>query len=329
MVFFTSILAQSNKNEFETEQQFCFENHADLTFAYASQNASIHCSAYTQTIKTDVTRQDHGAPLYLSATIYDWLMDGKLQAYSLKEKVPLSKEEIKELYSVNDTIINYDPVTYQPNTFVKKTVHIDYVECYKVKQLWKITGDEISNEVLGITPILKFKTIEKELCWIPIKQKKSTASIINNPANVWVKTNEDVIPFSKSMRENKNVKKLIWSNPIKNKTPIYKPDYNIHLNNTPFEKDFLKDLTTNTLIDTVTTFDPETYAETIEIFVNEPVTYEDLKFLRLNQAWHLNLEDYYIGSKLLGIMPLRIIEDNLYGEKRLINFYLMIVGKLE
>ncbi|HMN89202.1 MAG TPA: gliding motility protein GldN [Saprospiraceae bacterium] len=62
-------------------------------------------------------------------------------------------------------------------------------------------------------------------------------------------------------------------------------------------------------VDTVTTFDPETYDETIKIVVNE-INPEDIKRFRIKEVWFFDKELSTLRVRILGIAPLRDIKDD-------------------
>ena len=62
-------------------------------------------------------------------------------------------------------------------------------------------------------------------------------------------------------------------------------------------------------VDTVITFDPETYEEKIQIVRNE-VNLEDVKRFRLKEIWFFDEESSTMKVRILGIAPLLEVKDN-------------------
>lgn len=61
-------------------------------------------------------------------------------------------------------------------------------------------------------------------------------------------------------------------------------------------------------IDTVLTFDPETYEEKMKIVINE-INYEDIKRFRVKEVWFFDKEVSTLQVRILGIAPLRDVKD--------------------
>ena len=57
-------------------------------------------------------------------------------------------------------------------------------------------------------------------------------------------------------------------------------------------------------VDTIITFDPETYAENITIAKTPKVTYEDMIGHKINQIWYYNSNTKSLNSYLVEIAPL-------------------------
>ena len=61
-------------------------------------------------------------------------------------------------------------------------------------------------------------------------------------------------------------------------------------------------------IDTVTTFDPVTYEEKIQVVRNE-LNPEDIKRYRLKEVWFFDEESSTMNVRILGIAPLIDVKD--------------------
>lgn len=61
-------------------------------------------------------------------------------------------------------------------------------------------------------------------------------------------------------------------------------------------------------VDTVITFDPETYEEKIQIVRNE-INFEDVKRFRLKEVWFFDEESSRMDVRILGIAPLLDVKD--------------------
>ncbi|MEZ5039347.1 MAG: gliding motility protein GldN [Saprospiraceae bacterium] len=68
-------------------------------------------------------------------------------------------------------------------------------------------------------------------------------------------------------------------------------------------------------VDTITTFDPVTYDEKIEIVTND-INPEDVKRFRLKEIWFFDEETSTLQVRILGIAPLLDVKDENTGEFR-------------
>lgn len=62
-------------------------------------------------------------------------------------------------------------------------------------------------------------------------------------------------------------------------------------------------------VDTVITFDPETYEEQIEVVRND-INYEDVKRFRIKEIWYFDEESSVMKVRVLGIAPLLDVNDD-------------------
>ncbi|NNE29285.1 MAG: gliding motility protein GldN [Saprospiraceae bacterium] len=62
-------------------------------------------------------------------------------------------------------------------------------------------------------------------------------------------------------------------------------------------------------VDTVTTFDPDTYEETIQVVRNE-LNPEDIKRFRIKEVWFFDEETSTLQVRILGIAPLQDVKDD-------------------
>ena len=68
-------------------------------------------------------------------------------------------------------------------------------------------------------------------------------------------------------------------------------------------------------VDTITTFDPVTYEEKIEIVTND-INPEDVKRFRIKETWFFDEETSTLQVRILGIAPLLDVKDENTGEFR-------------
>lgn len=66
-------------------------------------------------------------------------------------------------------------------------------------------------------------------------------------------------------------------------------------------------------IDTVPSFDPDTYEETVEIVKNE-INADDIKRYRIKEIWYFDKKESLLKVRVLGISPLLEVMDDATGE---------------
>ena len=303
----TSVFSQT---DFKTNFRYCFEENEKLNVDYLTKNISVQGNSYSDIIKVDVSIKDYSPSSYFAESIFNYLFEGDLTAYSIVEKSKLTVSEIKGMVSSIDTVISFNPVTFEERVHIVESVsNLTDCGCYKIEQLWSKNGQQITASIIGITPIISREDgNEQELFWIPVNQIE-IENLINNPSISWVKMNSEYMPNEKSFQ----LKKAIWDDPKNNKTPIYE----YHSNPLPYkeklEDTFITKYLLNPSKDTVVTFNPETLVEKMSIYENEPTEYEDVKYLKIHQIFYIDDITKSIGSKLIGLSPVievKNAEDN-------------------
>ena len=58
-------------------------------------------------------------------------------------------------------------------------------------------------------------------------------------------------------------------------------------------------------VDTIITFDAETYKEDIQIVKNKKITYKDFEYFRILQHWYFDKSTNTLASKVISIGPLQ------------------------
>ena len=319
----TSIFSQVN---FKTNLRYCLEDSGKVNARSLTKNISIQTNSYSDIIKADMSKNDYWSGNYFAKSIFNYLFEGKLTAYSIGEKSKLTVSEIKEMISSTDTVITFNPVTFEEKiNVIVNSINYSDCGCYKIEQSWSQKGHQITSSITGIIPIINTADgKERELFWIPINQVEME-DLINNPSISWVKLNKEYMPNDK----NYQLKKIIWDAPKNNKTSIYVYDYNPLFNKEKLEDTFFNNYVLNTSKDTVITFNPETSEENMSVYERGPIGYEDVKYLSIVQLFYINDVAKSIGSKLIGLAPLKEEEDPRDSTKYVQHLYQIIFDEKE
>lgn len=310
-----------------TEFEFIVEDFSKANVNYLSSNVDIHVNCYSSLIKADVTKNSFNTEFYFTLSIFKFLTNGTLKAYNLSDNSLIPPEHIRSYFETLDTITTFDPETYEPRISYEKNLNLISIAKYKFKQSWKFVNNKIEFKIDGIIPIQTIRGRSKELMYIE-NNHINIDSLINNSNISWIKLNEDYIQIPEKVKEDKNFKMLIWEQPKNRKTSVYAPSINIFHNNQIIADSIIDNIFYNSFIDTVKTYDPETFEATIEIVHSSPMKYSELKFLKINQVWFINEENGYVGSKLIGISPL-ILSENRLKEKYFYPLYYIELNKLK
>lgn len=100
--------------------------------------------------------------------------------------------------------------------------------------------------------------------------------------------------------------KLLSDAATKGDLPVYAIDGTDKFNKRMSTDDVLSMLSK---IDTVVTFDPETYEEKVQIVRND-INWEDVKRFRIKEVWYFDKETSTLQVRILGIAPLIDVKDN-------------------
>lgn len=319
---------RSGLDEFITTNEYCFESFDKLNINYLTKNTSIHSNSYTETIKIDITKKAFNTTSFFRQSVLELVIAGQLPVFSLNKENKLSTTEILEKFTKTDTIISFDPVTFEEEVLIRNGSPLSNIQCYKIEQKWKVRKNELQIEVMGLIPIYKENDENTEIAWVKNEQT-SINSIINNPDISWIKFNEEVIQIPDDMKANKMFKKVIWENPKNNRIPIFEPDFNIFLANQKYKKNYINDVLSKELRDTMKKYDPETMEVESEILVREKIKYEDINHLRISQVFYINHHTNSIGCKLIGVIPLIEVEVKSIDAKYFTQLYQIVFEEIE
>lgn len=264
---------------------------------------------------------------FLSALVFKDVEAGKLTIFS--DAKCLQPVSASEALFHTDTVVTFDPETYEEKTMI---IHAHY-DPYQEVKTWRVREILAYNQktarwsaqVEAVAPLRIIRTTEGDsvgiqpFFWIPVGQK--TIKLSNNNI-VWAKQVKSRAPYNYFRIDDGTPVKITdgFKNPLEHqikvlgndlKTPFY--DYLNEKPLTPAERSAML-----VQVDTVVTFDPETYEEKVQVVRNELNT-DDIQQIRLVHQWYWDEKRSRLSIVLEAVGMMHDVTKNLnnyYGEFR-------------
>jgi len=263
-----------------------------------------------EAIKTDILAIDADPNRVLIQSIWDHLLKGNLAAYDLESNQQLSIEEIKKATEITNQN------TYQRDfEEIIQTVTQDYfphINSFKIKQVWGIRDTQMHIRVVEVIPILFYRDrdeniVQKELFSIQFPDKLLTSTNLLNQSNhTFIKYSKDYFSFD-SLQLNQTdrlaFKSILWDRPIQEQISTYSNEYDILHPQTALDQILIKEIIRER-IDTIITFHPETYDESMTIERRKKLEYDDIIGFKLNTIWIWDEKSIQLYSIPIGIAPI-------------------------
>ncbi|MFK8005749.1 MAG: hypothetical protein AB8H03_05230 [Saprospiraceae bacterium] len=296
----------------ETEFTYYLEHFDRLNF-----EPSDEMQKETRTIKIDpYATCEVGNETYFTDFIVGEVLENRRKVFSL-DGDPLTLSEIKKTFgnSFSDTITTYDPITYKETKTIVKTDPIYQIKAFKIRQWWYYDKEKesLGSMVQAIAPILQNEKkdgsiSQKVLFWIEMKQDAKKEYDYNDRSIIWAKETLSTLSFKKVKkkkgRSKKALKNLTYKDPKNGKGRIVENDSWYPYCADLIEKEEVEKSLSAT-VDTIITFDPETYKEEIQIVKNSKIKYKDFEYFRILQHWYFDKSTNTLASKVISIGPLQ------------------------
>ncbi len=300
----------------ETEFTYYLEDYDRLNF-----QPSDEIQQETRSIKLDpFATCEVGNETYFTNFIVNEVLENRRKVSSLDDDPMTESQLLKVFGNISmDTILTLDPETKQKKIEIT-TVDPKYqIKAFKVRQWWYYDEEKESLEsmVQAIAPILfdekdDGSVTQKVLFWIEMKQDVNKNYSYNDPSIIWAKETLSTLSFKnvkkKKGRSKKTLKNLTYKDPQKGKGRIVENDSWYPYCANPINKDDVQKSLAAT-VDTITTYDPETYLEEIKIVKNSKINYKDFEYFRVLQHWYFDKSTNTLASKVISIGPLQDILD--------------------
>ncbi|MBK8564490.1 MAG: hypothetical protein IPN76_14435 [Saprospiraceae bacterium] len=278
---------------------------------------------------------------WLAHWLVDDITNGKYQVF---EDVNLTKKIDQKLLEARiftiDTVISFDPATYKETVqVIRNDLNPDDIKFIRASQaiFYDKKSGSFQTRLLAIAPMVN-KTDNNgnvigatPLAWLAMDGKIQAGTTAQSPEIAWAvllldKTNP--LEVSKLKVEKNEAKKtfaeLLFAEAMSMRYPVESTErYGCG------EKLTKKDLEHMvSSIDTVITFDPATYTETVQVIKND-FNPTDLKQVMLAQEWYYDSRKNRVANRLKSMAPMMDKTDaggNYLYSKRM--FYLHFFSKI-
>ena len=302
----------------ETEFIYQLEHHDRMTFTPTGKTQEE-----TRLIKIDPAATcNYGSEKFLTFYLLNAVQQGKIKAHS-EDGQPLSVDEVdnKMGFSSIDTVITFDPETLEETFAVVRTDPSSNITSFKIKQWWYFnkTTNSFSSIVKAVGPLKDILSNDgtsvvrtKLLFWIDVEQAADQDFNFNQANVIWAKETINSVSFedSKKIKGNKRktFKNLAFQHPKKGKSQVLENESWYAYCAESISKDDVNKLLSASK-DSIITYDPETYKETIDIIKTPKVKFKDFKHYRVHQHWYFDKTQNILASKLITIGPLWEVND--------------------
>ncbi len=295
----------------ETNLEYVLEKKKKASFEHSVDRLGLNpTSSYVYHLKVNPSAAcGRSINQYFTQSLLDLIVNGKIDVYALDGHKKLRKEEAKDKMSRKDTVVTFDPASFEEAIRVISYENYDGIQSFKVKQHWFIPKgeDRLSVKVVGLIPMYTpdKHTAAQELFYIPMEGAAMEYFDFDQPGFVWIKNSIDYLPLSsfKTLKGDiKALEELIWNKPEQGKITLYDWSSDYFCPEVLAEDYFKKALTEK--VDTVITFPLDPYEEKIRIVKMPALTYELVVGLRTDQMWVYDAEAQCLNAYLKGVGPI-------------------------
>ena len=245
------------------------------------------------------------------------IKDSKITIYKDKACTkPFEKYEMNAFYkelnvTVVDTIITFNPETFEESIKVV-SYQTDLLSSedvgYQFEQAWNFNKktQELSStiESLSITNVRKADLQTFFSVKVNDDGKTITEADLKNDNFILVQR----INYRGNFKGSKIYKSLLSDKHLE-KSKVFSGDEELSL------EQIHHAYSSNTGIDTIITFDPETFEESVTIVVRDEIKPKDIERYIIIQDFYLDPLNMVIKSKIIAIAPLRILRNQTTGAK--------------
>jgi hypothetical protein len=244
--------------------------------------------------------------------LINMIRSGKWPAFANDGELAVPHTTALERLIQVDTIITFDPETYEETLNVVKTDLLENCQRFWLRQEWKYyAGGKIECKAKAISPYLLNRNGEplQPTIWFALPEAKER---FNDPTHRRVQ-DAALLHYDCTEQQMEHTTGN-WATLQQQFIEDFKNGQfkGYTENRMPIDKAQAAEIFT--AVDTIYTIDPETYTESFEI-VEREYRPEDMRALHLEQAWYLEPRSGRLQSELLRVAPAIAIVDE-YGTLR-------------
>ena len=302
-----------------------FSNDHNFSLNTSSKEGKIKLIKFTGDASSF---SDHNTSSWVTSWIFNKAQEGKYQCFNDSELTQsLYENELIALISNKDTVVTFNPDTYEEMIQIVKTdLSPKDIHGLRVKQViyYHQKSKSLNTRVVAVAPLVLSKAARElgikpkkdqllPLFWIKMdgklpKKFKKKSSDINWAALVFSKTNPIDLDAIKTVKISNgfDIKNQIYQQAVNFEKPIVS-SYDGKEKIKPTE---LKAIFTRR--DTVVSISPQTYQE--EVKINETkITSKEISNIRLVQEWYFDGKRNQLMNRVKAINP--IIKRTVKGRK--------------
>ena len=299
----------------KTNPQISWMGEVEYRLPLEKENVIYHGSPTVRiyTLKTNFLESCQVDGTYmLRHALLQAVYNGDVQVTDSDGKT-LSEDDIYKITYYMDTIIVYDPETFQETVeVVRGGLEPHTIDEFAIKQLLYYNQTEQHMYALVQAIGVIQKRSETPVFWINMQQNPGLSYTFEKAAVTWAKRSIHTLQWDKIKTIKGDSKKvfreMIYDNIKSGKVKAYSSQRAIVGCQKALSMREFDQMCTGT-VDTIITFSPETYKENIEVVKNEPITPDELNLLRFIQIWCYDTEQKQLASMLQSVAPMREIHD--------------------
>jgi len=251
---------------------------------------------------------------WINRWIFNNALDGHYEVYKNEElKESLSVEDLEKMTSYVDTTVSYPLGEYEEQIrVVYSSFDPHEVLYFKTKEIiyYNEKTNDFNTRLIALAPVVYFRGRTSTMFWIKMEEAFPTNFDIQSPDITW----GALISNQRTFLDTNKMKVIKGDDDFDLTTRLYKQFANMEKDIGIVDygnKDYLtkKEIASYySSVDTVITFDPETYAEHIRIVKNF-YDYKETYRYRLIQEWYYDERKNKLINHLKAISPIIEIHD--------------------
>ena len=313
-----SLSAQYDDLKNNTDIPWIAEFSMDHDFSFQTENDDQNIIKLIKLYSDPTNMEGANSDRWIIDWIYYNAINGHYQCFKdpgLTQQI--SNKELSDLNATIDTIITFYPEKFEEVIqIVRNELNPSSIKSLRTNQLvyHNQKSKNFETKLISVAPLVESETTKglTPLFWIKLDANVPQKFDIHHPNITWgalidTKGSPLFSNFIQIVKNEKNFdfRKQLHQQAFKLEKPIESAEgygCDIFLNKLEIESMYNS-------IDTIITFDPQTFQETVEIRKND-IDPNEITHYRLVQEWYYDVETKLLMNRLKAICPLAVIQDN-------------------